>query len=340
MEFLIWGAGAIGGTIGAYLVRAGHAVVLVDRDPAHVAAIHADGLCITGPIDEFTVRADAYTPGQLVEAGPRTFRTILLCVKAQDTAAATQSLLPCLAPDGCVVSVQNGLNELVIAPIVGTERTVGAFVNFGADYLGPGQILYGGRGAVVVGELDGAITPRTAALHAALQAFEPNAIVTDNIWGFLWGKLAYGAQLFATATTNMSIADCLDDARYTGVYIGLAQEVLAVAAARGVQPQGFNGFDPLAFVPGTPRAVSLRSLEEMVAFNRRSAKSHSGIWRDLAVRKRRTEVDALLGPVVQFGADLGVQTPLTARLVEQIHAIEAGRLPQQTANLDALKELL
>jgi 2-dehydropantoate 2-reductase len=138
----------------------------------------------------------------------------------------------------------------------------------------------------------------------------------------------------------MSIADCLDDARHADVYIGLAQEVLAVAAAKGVQPQAFNGFDPLAFVPHTPRAVSLRSLQEMVAFNRRSAKSHSGIWRDLAVRKRRTEVDALLGPVVRFGEELGVPVPLTARLVEQIHAIEEDRLPQQTANLEALKELL
>jgi 2-dehydropantoate 2-reductase len=340
MEFLIWGAGAIGGTIGAYLLRAGQAAILVDRDPAHVAAINEDGLCITGPIDEFTVTASAYTPEQLAATLPRTFGAILLCVKAQDTETAMHSLLPCLAEDGYVVSVQNGLNELVIAALAGEARTMGAFVNFGADYLGPGQILYGGRGAVVVGELDGALTPRVAALHAALQAFEPHALVTDNIWGYLWGKLAYGAQLFATATTNASIADCLDDVRYADVYIGLAQEVLAVAAAKGVQPQAFNGFDPLAFVPGTVREVSLRSLQEMVAFNRRSAKSHSGIWRDLAVRKRRTEVDALLGPVVQLGEELGVPVPLTARLVEQIHAIEEGRLAQQTANLDELKELL
>jgi 2-dehydropantoate 2-reductase len=58
------------------------------------------------------------------------------------------------------------------------------------------------------------------------------------------------------------------------------------------------------------------------------------------VRKRRTEVDALLGPVVAFGRETGVLTPLTAHLVDQIHAIEDGRLPQQRANLDKLKELL
>ncbi len=55
--------------------------------------------------------------------------------------------------------------------------------------------------------LDGAITPRVEALHRAFLDFDPNAIVTPNIWGFLWGKLAYGAQLFVTALTNEAIAD-------------------------------------------------------------------------------------------------------------------------------------
>ena len=113
-----------------------------------------------------------------------------------------------------------------------------------------------------------------------------------------------------------------------------------MAVAHNVAPQGFNGFDPLAFMPDTPREDSLRSLDEMVAFNRKSAKTHSGIWRDLAVRKRRTEVDAQLGPIVAIGAQLGVATPLTARLIDLIHAIEEGTRPMQRANLDELAALL
>jgi 2-dehydropantoate 2-reductase len=78
----------------------------------------------------------------------------------------------------------------------------------------------------------------------------------------------------------------------------------------------------------------------MVAFNRRSAKTHSGIWRDLAVRKRRTEVDAQLGSVVEIGHRHGIPTPLTAAIVTMIHEIEQGVRPLQTANLDELKGLL
>ena len=252
MHFLIWGAGAIGGTIGAYLARAGHEVVFVDRDAAHVDAINQGGLTITGSLAEFTANAQAYTPDAL----PGQYGAILLCVKAQDTGSALRSLAPHLAADGYVVSVQNGLNELQIADSVGEEHTVGAFVNFGADYLEPGRILYGGRGAVVLGELSGATTPRIADLHGALLAFEPNAIITDNIWGYLWAKLAYGAQLFATALTDESIADCLADPAYHDVYIGLAQEVLRVAAVKGIHPLPFNGFDPQAFLPDTPRGLA------------------------------------------------------------------------------------
>ena len=336
MDMLIWGAGAIGGTIGAYLARAGHGVTFVDREAAHVEAINAKGLTITGPVDAFTVRADAAVP----EHVSGQYDTILLCVKAQDTETATQALAPHLKADGCVVSVQNGLNELVIAPIIGRERTVGAFVNFGSDYHEPGVILFGGRGAVVLGELDGEMTPRLHALHTAFLDFDARAIVTANIWGYLWGKLAYGAQLFATALTHESIADAFANARYQDVYIRLAREIMQVAKANNITPERFNGFDPAAFMPDADYDVSLQSLREMSAFNRGSAKTHSGVWRDIAVRKRRTEAEHQLGPIVSHGRQLGVPTPLTFRLLTLMHEIEDGKRPQQLENLDELHALL
>ena len=329
---LIWGAGAVGGTIGACLARAGHAVVLVDTAAEHIAAIDERGLTLEGPIAAFTQRAPAFTPDRL--SGH--YRRAILCVKAQHTAAAAAALRPWLADDGYVVSAQNGLNERVIAEVVGRERTIGAFVNFGADYLGPGRVVWGGRGAVVVGELDGQFTARLAALLGALRDFEPGAIATDNVWGYLWGKLAYGALLFATALTDDSIADALAQQPYAALYHALGAEVLGVAAAEGVRPEGFNGFDPAAFVAGADPEATRRSLDDMVAHNRRSAKSHSGIWRDLAVRKRRTEIDAQIAIVAEMAATHGRRTPVIDALVRLVHEIEDGRRPMALANLDAL----
>jgi 2-dehydropantoate 2-reductase len=331
-RWLVWGAGAIGGTLAAYLARAGHEVTVVDNVIEHVDAINRGGLRITGPIDEFTVRMAAYTPSDVRGE----WDTIVLATKAHHTDHAVRALLPHLSANGCVVSAQNGLNELTIAQVVGAARTVGAFVNFGADYLEPGVIHYGGRGAVVVGEIDGTLSPRVQAIRNAWSSFDERAIATPNIWGYLWGKEAYGAMLFATALTNESIADALALPQYRPVYIALAREMLAVASARGVTPEAFDGFDPTAYLDSALPGAAERSLDHLVAHNRKSAKTHSGIWRDLAVRKRATEVDAQLGIVVTLGQEANVPTPVTARLVSLIHEIERGERAQ---SLDALDEL-
>jgi len=333
---LVWGAGAIGGTAGAHLARAGHDVLFVDRAGDHVAAMVEHGLAITGPVSEFTVHVRAATPDQVRGR----FETVLLCVKAQDTEAALRALLPHLAEDGSVVSLQNGLNEHVIAEVVGPQRTVGAFVNFGADYVSPGVILFGGRGAVVVGEIDGRIAPRAERLHGLLREFEERAVLTQNIWGYLWAKLAYGAILFATALTNASIADCLASERHRALFIALPREVLRVAAGAKVVPQPFDGFDPGAFAPSAAEGQAIQSLDALIAFNRRSAKSHSGIWRDLAVRKRRTEAEHQLGPIVAVAREHGLSAPITARLIALVRDIEDGRRAQDWATLDLLMEMV
>jgi 2-dehydropantoate 2-reductase len=332
---LIWGAGAIGGTVGAYLARAGENLLFVDQVAEHVAAMNENGLAIEGPIETFTVPVKAATP----EAVTGKFRRIFLCVKAHHTAGAVAMLAPHLADDGAVVSLQNGLNERVIAAAVGPSRTIGAFVNFGADYLEPGRILYGGRGAFVLGELDGTKSPRVEALAHLVAPFEPNVVVTDNIWGYLWGKLGYGALLFATALTDDSISDVFAMRRYRPILTSLASEIVAVTDALGIRSEGFNGFDPAAFRPGAPAGAADRSFEAMEAHNRRSAKSHSGIWRDLAVRKRKTEVDPQIGPIVEEAARLGSAAPITAALIHLIHEIEQGRRPLALSTLDALEAL-
>lgn len=328
---LVWGAGAIGGTVGAALVRAGHAVVFVDIEAEHVAAIRdpARGLAIEGPLENYTIHAPAFTP----EALRGRYARVLLCVKAQHTEAAARALLPHLAEEGYVVSLQNGLCEPIIASVVGEARTVGAFVNFSADWLAPGKVLYGGRGAVVLGELDGSESARLESLHRLLRLFEPDAITTPNLAGYLWGKLGYGALLFAQAVGEKGIADCLERPELLPLWRALGGEVMRVAAAEGVVPRGFNGFEPHAFAPGGTEAEARASVAAMVAFNRPNAKTHSGIWRDLWVRRRTTEVDAQLAPVAEAGRRHGIPTPALDRLIGQIHECERGTRAMDDANL-------
>ncbi len=329
---LIWGAGAIGGTIGAYWARAGRDVLLVDIVPEHVAACRTTGLNIEGPVDAFTVAVPAVTPDELEGR----FRRVVLAVKAHHTATAVAALQPHLAADGFVLSAQNGLNEIEISRRVGTQRTIGALVNFGADWLEPGRILYGNRGTVVVGEIDGQPRERTREILGLLQVLEPEAVLTDNIWGFLWGKLAYGAMLFATALNMDSMADNFADPARLPVWRKLGGEVMAAAAARGVTPIGFDGFDPTSFSSSASDVAARNSVADLAAFNRGSAKTHSGVWRDMAVRKRSTEVDPQIGIIAELSADAGIATPAIRRLVELVHDVEAGRRSQSSETFNEL----
>lgn len=327
---LIWGAGAIGGILGAYFAREGQPVHMVDIEANHVAAMR-DGLRIEGPVAEFTQPLAADTPGTLEGR----FERIILAVKAHHTEAALDMARPHLAAGGFVVSAQNGLNESTIAARIGADNTMGCFVNFGADWLEPGRILFGNRAAVALGELDGAMTDRLAEMHALFRLAEPEAVATDNIWGYLWGKSGYGALLFATALTPDSMSDAMARPDHRPVYEGLATEVMSLARAEGVTPLGFNGFDPEAFAARDADTMG-RSIDAMVAHNRKTAKTHSGIWRDLAVRHRKTEVDAQVGALVKIGQRHGIKTPLLARLCELIHDIEEGHRAQSSTLMDLM----
>jgi len=310
VQLTIIGAGAIGGTIGAHLVRDGHDVLLCDADTGHVDAINRRGLSIEGPVENFTVAARAVTPDGL----PGSLGRVAIAVKSHHTAQAAELLRGRLDPQGYVVSFQNGLTADVISAVTGPGRLVASFVNFGADVLGPGRIMQGNIGTFRVGEPEGgAITPRVAELARALPYAEP----TGNIMGFLWGKEAYGAMLFAGAVSPLSIAGTLEDPRWRPLMLAIAREVLAQAP---VPPAGFDGFEP-GDLEG--------SLDRLAAFNRGSAKSHSGIYRDLVVRKRKTEVDGQIG---------GLRGPLTTRVADLIRSIERGERQVGVANLELLAD--
>jgi len=333
---VIWGAGAIGGTLGAHLARVGHEVLLVDTVAEHVEACGTKGLTISGPVTEFTQIIPAVTPAELTGRYSR----IVLAVKAQATKAALPILAPHLAPDGFVFSAQNGLNELEIAEAVGAERTMGCFINFGADWHAPGEILFGNRGAFVVGEVDGVIRDRTRAMHALCQSFEPDAILTTGIWSYLWGKMAYGAMLFATALNHDSMSENFADTRRMPVWLALGREVAATALARGVTPRGFGSFDPMAFAPGRSDADGIKVVEWLRDYTAVGAKTHSGIWRDLAVRKRKTEAEAQLMIMPKLAAQKGIATPALTALGRLIKDIEEGRREQSPESFNALLDAI
>jgi 2-dehydropantoate 2-reductase len=333
----VYGAGAIGGTTGAALAAAGHEVLLVDSFVPHVDAINADGLTVSRDGVETTTRVRAVTPDALGEG----LGLVLLAVKSHHTPDALAVLAPRLAPGGTIVSLQNGLSEELIAEAVGASRTVGCLVNWAADWAAPGRIVHGGRGAFVLGELDGRITTRAQELGGLLSAVETTP-VTDNIWGYKWAKLIYGVLLFATALVDAHVYEVVE--RSPGVQrvlLRVVGEGLAVADRAGVRVEPFDEFDPSwyrAALSGD-RAAGELAMATIAAHYRAHTKTKTGIWRDLAVRRRKTEADGQLGVLLRKGEGLGVPMPLTRRLAALIHDLEDGLRRMDWSNLDALVAL-
>jgi 2-dehydropantoate 2-reductase len=308
VRYVVLGCGAVGGTVAAGLVRDGHDVLACDAEPAVVEAIGARGLRIEGPVETFTAQIPIVTPSDLPD---RLDCPVLVAVKAHHTAAAAALLAGRLHGGGFAVSLQNGLTTPILAAAVGPERVVEAVVNFGADMTEPGVVLRGNRATFMVGEPDGRLSSRVRALAADIAG----AVATGDILGYAWAKLAYGAVLAATAVSDLPIADVLDEPAYRPLLTELARQVVAQAP---VPPMALDGFDA-SDLPG--------SLDRLARFNRASAKTHTGIYRDLAILHRPTEVPAILGDLT------GSLPPL---VVDLVRAIEQGRRPCSRENLDLL----
>jgi 2-dehydropantoate 2-reductase len=330
----IWGSGAIGGTIGAKLVRQGEDLLFVDTVEPHVKAMNEKGLLIEGDGNGFTARVKALLPDEVKPP----LGLVFLAVKSHHTRDAIKRVKPLLGEDAMVVSLQNGLNEELISEEIGQERAMGALVNFSADYIAPGHILYGGKGSLILGELDGRMTERLNAVAALLNKAMPTQ-TTDNLWGYKWSKICYGALLVATALVDEPVYEIvLRSEKIQKALVALVCELLDVASAYRIRIEPFDEFRPdLFWKARRGDAESLGAAMETIAEHYRTqTKGKTGIWRDLAVKKRKTEVDVLIGRILEKGESIGKDCFMTRRLVQLIREIEDGKRPMQWENLDEL----
>lgn len=327
--YTVVGAGAIGGTLAAHLHAQGVPVQLVDADPLHVAAIRANGLQIKSPSGVLVADVPCYG----LDDAPATLDRVLLAVKAQATDSAAAWIAPRLSSVGYIASLQNGLNEATIARHVGADRTVIAFVDLFADVLEPGVINDGGIGAMALGDYAGGTSDRVRQLAHDLRHWGTPA-VTDNVAGYLWSKLGFGAMLTATALADADMSELID--RHRPAMNELAAEVFDVAAAEGITLEGFDAFDPACYTRGADAGRNAGATDDLVKWLSTQTKTRSGIWRDIAVRKRPTEVPTQYRPVLELAAKHQLDVLLIEELVSLITQLETGAIAMDEEHLTAL----
>jgi 2-dehydropantoate 2-reductase len=344
---VIAGTGGVGGTTSAYLRRAGRDVLLVDGWHQNAEAIRRDGLMLKGRDEEFRVEARALHLDEL-SGLDEPLDVVLLAVKSYDTEWMVRALLPYLAMDGCVVSLQNGLNEDRIAAIVGAERTVGCVVHFSVGMFEPGVATRYTRSdwlTFSVGELDGRRTPRVDRIAELLGDVGP-VEVTRDIRGALWMKLCINAMNNGlTGLTGLTSPGLWLDPRGFAAMVRIGGEVVAVSEALGqhmhpIEPTGApNPLPPDALrraAAGDEAAVEeVRAVFVATAEARRRGgrENLSSLLQDV-MKRRRTEIEYLNGEVVRRGAELGIPTPANALVVDLVQRLERGEVARDPANLD------
>ncbi|WP_284981578.1 2-dehydropantoate 2-reductase N-terminal domain-containing protein [Arthrobacter sp. efr-133-TYG-118] len=324
-DYAVLGAGAIGGTLAHTLASAGHNVTLIDSDEAHIRAIRERGLDL--------VSADGASDGLRMHRAVSTSEVdasginlgldrVFLATKAQHVAGAAEWLAPHLSTEATVVLCQNSDTFDAAGLWIDSDRIASAFVNFAADVLGPGSIRVGGPGALVLGEHHGPPSPRILSLVDDLAGIG-DVTATDNITGYLWSKRGIAAILTATALVDEHVSVVIDSSRE--VMAELATEVYAVADTQGVRLMPLDGITPDHLQTTAEAPARDEAFDRLVAFTgSMPGKSRSGVFRDIAVRRRPTEARPDLLSLLQLAQDVGLRTPYLERLTWLIGELETG----------------
>ena len=345
MKVTVVGAGAIGGLAGAYMSEAGYDVTLVDRWAEHVAALRERGLFIDGVRGEKRVPVQALMPHEVV--GP--LEAVLVATKSQHTLEAVRAVLPLLGDDGFIVSFQNGFNEPDIAEMFaqgGAKRVIGSIPNYGGALVDPGHIEFVHEGPIQLGELDGRTTPRLRELARMLETLT-NVALSTNIWGQIWAKEVYSAQVVFSALVDAPIGQTLGVERYARIAGAVVREALEIAEANGIAVEAFDFFDPANYKPQTPADTRklLANIAHAIWLLKKDQqpgahafrKQGSGIWWDIVYRNRPSEVRASNGKLVAYGRAAGADVRLNDKLCSMIYEIEEGRRQLGFANFDELE---
>jgi 2-dehydropantoate 2-reductase len=305
MRIGIFGAGAIGGLLGARLARAGAEVTFIARGP-HLAVMRERGVTLRGADESFTVHPRCLASA--AEAGPQDY--VIVTLKAHGLPAAAQDIAAMMGPESTLVTGINGVPYWYFYGVEGPHRdrriesvdpggrlwdilppsrVLHTVVYPAAEVVEPGVIEHGYGDRFSLGEPDGSRSARAEALSAALIAAGLKAPVRprirDEIWVKLWGNMAFNP---LSALTSATLDRITGEPDLRAVCRTMMLEGRAVAEALGIR-----------------FAIDV---DKRIAGGAEVGAHKTSMLQDLE-RGRPMEIDALLGAVVELGDVVGQEMP-------------------------------
>ena len=283
-NILIVGTGALATLFAARLSQAGYSITMLGSWKAGLDALQTDGARLVdsdGIEHPFKVQAIS-NPHEC-----RGFKHVLVLVKAWQTGQIAEHLKECLAEDGIVVTLQNGLgNRESLARSLGMDRVALGTTTTGATLLGPGLVREGGEGSISMER-----NQVLSSIEEALRSANFNVKLVEDVQSLIWGKLVINAAINPlTAILRVPNGKLLELASARDMMKALATETAQVAEAEKIH---------------LPFPDPMGAAEEVA---RRTSTNHSSMLQDV-LRGAPTEIDAICGAVVTKGQKHDIDTP-------------------------------
>lgn len=303
MKTYMIGAGAMGGVYGGLLTRAGFDVTLVDIRKDHIEKIRSDGLTVEGVRGTHVIKLASATDAAGLPPGD----LAIIFTDANSTALAARTAKALLKPDGCALTLQNGIGnvEALVAEL-GEPRVIAGVSMNSAAAPALARSAYTHNGMTSIGELDGKDTARIRQVAEMLNKSEiPTEIVGDPM-SYVYGKFVHNCAVNALAAiSGLRSGEMWRTPEMNALQEHVIDEILAVVKAKG-----WKLYDP------DPR----RKIREHTSarFNKPSMLQHME-------KGQRTEIDALNGAIVREAKALGIPVPYNETVVAFVKGLEKSR---------------
>ena len=304
MKILVMGAGAIGAFYGAWLQRAGDDVYYCARGE-HLRAMQERGLAVKSVNGDFHLEVKA-------SSDPREFapyELILFCVKSQDTVAAAKQCLGCLAKDGAILTLQNGVeNEALLCEVFPRDQVMGGNARVGAEITGPGQLWHTVGGNAEIGELDGRKSERVMRIAESFRRASLLGEVTDDLLTIRWHKLMGNNGTNTVCTLGRcTVGATLADPEGFALVRQLFLDTVRVGRAEGAKLTEEQADRQLQVMKNYPNLMSVRpsTLQDYE-------------------KGKRLEYDAITGAILRAAKRHGISVPATETVHALLKLLDAG----------------
>lgn len=330
MRAAIYGAGSLGTILGAFINKAGVPIELINRNKAHVEALKTKGAQVVGTM-EFCQPVTAYTPDEM--SGK--YDILFLMTKQQNNKEVVLMLKDYLAPDGVLVTFQNGLPEVQIASILGEEHVLGCTVAWGATMQSPGVCELTSQPDALTFSLGSISEKRSGHFAKVKELLEMMGTVEveENFIGTRWSKLLINASFSGmSAVLGCTFGEAAGPKESRRIVQALIKECIDVCDKGGIRIEPVQGKDIVKLLDYTNPLKKAISFFIIPIAIRKHAKLKASMLQDIE-KGKLTEVDAINGAVSAYGRTVGCPTPMNDRVVEIIHSIENGKLKPGFENL-------